>query len=93
MKRKEDIGKVFRNGRSQAVRIPKDYRVNCDELHFERKGKKLILTPMPRSRRRAEASRPKRRFRSWKEYFDKATFAPDFPDPVPDPPPEPAPEL
>ncbi|MDP3295239.1 MAG: AbrB family transcriptional regulator [Nevskia sp.] len=37
--------KVFTTGRSQAVRIPKDYRFDCDEVTVERDGERLILTP------------------------------------------------
>ena len=25
--------KVFKNGRSQAIRLPKEFRVNCDEVY------------------------------------------------------------
>jgi virulence-associated protein VagC len=43
--------KVFQTGRSQAVRIPKEYRFECDEVFIEREGARIILTPRPRSRR------------------------------------------
>ena len=36
--------KVFKNGRSQAVRLPKDFRFDCDEVYIYRKGDKIILT-------------------------------------------------
>ena len=52
------VAKVFKNGRSQAVRIPKEFRLDTDEVLIERKGKKLILTP-----------RVKRPWRTWAEYF------------------------
>ena len=51
---KRAIAKVFTSGRSQAVRIPKEYRFNCDEVFIEREGGRIVLTPRPRS---------------WKEYF------------------------
>ncbi|MGH8454505.1 MAG: antitoxin [Nevskiales bacterium] len=37
--------KVFMTGRSQAVRLPKAYRLDCDEVIVERRGEKLVLTP------------------------------------------------
>ena len=40
--------KVFETGRSQAVRIPKAYRFDCDEVLVEQDGDRLILTPKPR---------------------------------------------
>jgi antitoxin VapB len=30
------IAKVFRNGRSQAIRLPKEYRVSSNEVHLKR---------------------------------------------------------
>jgi len=72
---KRAIAKVFRTGRSQAVRIPKDFRFKCDEVYIERDGERVVLTPRPRS---------------WKEYFARARrFTADFPDHIPDPPAEP----
>jgi len=40
--------KIFDTGRSQAVRIPKAYRFDCDEVLVHRDGNRLILTPKPR---------------------------------------------
>jgi antitoxin VapB len=38
--------KLFINGRSQAVRIPKDLAfVGVDAVHIEKRGSSLILTP------------------------------------------------
>ncbi len=38
--------KLFINGRSQAVRIPKDFAfVGVDAVHIEKRGSSLILTP------------------------------------------------
>lgn len=37
--------KVFTNGRSQAVRIPKEYRFDTDEVFVNKIGEALILTP------------------------------------------------
>jgi antitoxin VapB len=44
------IAKVFQNGRSQAVRLPKECRVNCDEVYIEKIGDSLIITPMQKSK-------------------------------------------
>ncbi|MDE7252754.1 MAG: type II toxin-antitoxin system VapB family antitoxin [Acetatifactor sp.] len=40
-----EIAKVFENGRSQAVRLPKKYRFTSDEVVVQRLGASLILTP------------------------------------------------
>ena len=62
--------KVFVTGRSQAVRIPKQYRFATEEVFIEQSGEQIILTPKPRS---------------WKQYFSSARhFTEDFPDHVED---------
>ncbi len=62
---KRDTARVFKIGRSQAVRIPKRFRFSTDEVLIERDGDSVILTPRPRS---------------WKEYFASAPRLPaDFP--------------
>ena len=43
---KRGVAKVFRTGHSQAVRIPKEFRFACDELHIEREVERVILTPL-----------------------------------------------
>jgi antitoxin VapB len=43
------IAKVFKNGRSQAVRLPKEFRFEDDEVLIRKKGNDVILTPRPRS--------------------------------------------
>ena len=30
------IAKIFRNGKSQAVRLPKDFRFDCNEVYVRR---------------------------------------------------------
>jgi len=37
--------KLFRNGRSQAVRLPKEFRFAGDEVVVRRSGKRVILEP------------------------------------------------
>ena len=72
--RKRSTAKVFTSGRSQAVRIPKEYRFVCDEVLIEREGERVILTPRPKS---------------WHEYLARASrFADDFPDTIEDRPPQ-----
>lgn len=39
--------KVFWSGRSQAVRLPKEFRVNTQELTIRREGQTLILEQKP----------------------------------------------
>jgi len=37
--------KVFKSGNSQAVRIPKKYRIKGSEVLIKKEGKKLIIIP------------------------------------------------
>jgi len=37
--------KVFVTGRSQAVRLPKEFRFSTPEVYIERKGNAVILRP------------------------------------------------
>ncbi|WP_366658442.1 type II toxin-antitoxin system VapB family antitoxin [Fodinicurvata sp. EGI_FJ10296] len=39
------FAKVFRSGNSQAVRLPKDFRFDVDEVEVSREGDALILRP------------------------------------------------
>jgi antitoxin VapB len=41
--------KVFQSGNSQAVRIPKEFHIEGDEVEIRRKGSALILRPMRKS--------------------------------------------
>ena len=41
-----ETARVFTSGRSQAVRIPKEYRFNVDEVYINKVGDALILTPI-----------------------------------------------
>ncbi len=42
--------KVFQNGRSQAIRIPKDFRVDTREVYIEKMGDTLLIRPKPKSK-------------------------------------------
>ncbi len=55
--------KVFMSGRSQAVRIPKEFRFEGDEVTIRRSGSSLVLTPAQK--------------RTWDVFFTKYT-CPDF---------------
>ena len=41
-----DKAKVFWSGRSQAVRLPKTYRFDCDEVRIRRVGNSVVLEPI-----------------------------------------------
>ncbi len=56
--------KVFMNGRSQAIRLPKEYRFDCDEVYVEKQGDTIIIS----------AVQP-----GWDEFFDAVSaFDDDF---------------
>ncbi|THB66290.1 MAG: antitoxin [Gammaproteobacteria bacterium] len=56
--------KIFMNGRSQAVRLPKEYRVNTDEVYITKQGDNIIISP---------------RKPTWDEFFDsESVFDDDF---------------
>lgn len=44
-KRIGDYAKLFWTGRSQAVRLPKEYRFEGKEVRIRREGNKVILEP------------------------------------------------
>lgn len=37
--------KIFMSGNSQAVRIPKEFRLKGDEVEIQKRGKTLVLRP------------------------------------------------
>ena len=39
--------KLFQTGRSQAVRLPKEFRFEGDEVRISRAGRGVLLEPMP----------------------------------------------
>ena len=56
--------KIFMNGRSQAVRLPKEFRFDCDEVYVEKRGDSVILSA---------------RALGWDDFFDQASvFGEDF---------------
>ncbi|MEM6338879.1 MAG: type II toxin-antitoxin system VapB family antitoxin [Pseudomonadota bacterium] len=55
--------KLFKNGQSQAVRIPKEYRFNAKEVAVTPLGKGIVLQPI---------------FKTWQNVFDAITPTDDF---------------
>jgi antitoxin VapB len=41
--------KIFRSGNSQAVRIPKEFQLEGDEVEIQKKGNSLVLRPKKKS--------------------------------------------
>lgn len=71
--------KLFKNGRNQAVRIPREFELPGDEAVMHKDGDRLIIEPMPK--------------KSLLEWLD--TIEPwdeDFPE-IEDPPPEPVDDM
>ncbi len=46
----ESVAKLFQNGRSQAVRLPKEFRFRGTEVRIRKQGEKVILEPMKNSK-------------------------------------------
>lgn len=55
--------KVFQNGKSQAIRIPREYRFNSKEVAVTPLGKGIVLQPI---------------LYSWNEVFNAITPTNDF---------------
>ena len=45
--------RVFRSGNSQAVRLPKEFRIAADEVEIFRRGQEIVLLEKPRGMQRA----------------------------------------
>ena len=43
------ITKVFRSGNSQAVRIPRQFHLDADEVEITRRGDEIVLRERPRN--------------------------------------------
>jgi len=41
--------RLFRNGRNQAVRIPREFELDADEAIIRKEGECLILEPLPKA--------------------------------------------
>jgi antitoxin VapB len=40
-----DTVRIFRNGQSQAIRLPKEYRFRGDRVYLKRMGNAVVLLP------------------------------------------------
>lgn len=40
-----DTAKIFQNGKSQAIRLPKDYRFSGAKVYLKRVGNAVVLIP------------------------------------------------
>jgi len=59
--------RVFMTGRSQAVRLPKEFRFDVDRVLIRREGRHVILSPP---------------FKDWDDYLENGLrLSDDFPDP------------
>ena len=56
--------KIFMNGRSQAVRIPKEFRVSGDEVYITREKDKIIIFEKPQ--------------KTWQEIIKEMPAFPNF---------------
>jgi antitoxin VapB len=46
---KPQVARIFQNGRSQAVRLPREFRFEGDEVLIRKEGDDVILSPRPKS--------------------------------------------
>ncbi|MDR2870372.1 MAG: type II toxin-antitoxin system VapB family antitoxin [Deferribacteraceae bacterium] len=46
MKNDKKIAKLFMNGRSQAIRLPKEFRIDGTEVSIQKFGNTLIIAPL-----------------------------------------------
>ncbi len=59
-----ETAKIFQNGKSQAVRLPKEFRFNGDRVYIKRVGDAVVLLPY---------------HTPWKTLFDSLSlFSADF---------------
>ena len=55
------FARVFMSGRSQAVRLPKEFRFDVDRVIIRREGRHVVLSPP---------------FKDWEDYFANSTPLP-----------------
>lgn len=64
------IAKLFRNGKNQAVRLPREFEMQAKEVIIQKHGAKLILIP---------------KVSTWEDYFASARcLENDFPEDIAD---------
>ena len=76
--------KLFKNGRSQAVRIPREFELPGKDAVIRKQGKKLIIEPGPRKRRAPRKPPPAKPslaalLRSWKPIKERLPEIDDLP--------------
>ena len=71
-RKKPTNAKLFWNGRSQAVRLPKEFRFEGDRVRVSRMGAGILLEPMPETR--------KETVEEWFERIDALKGDPLFPE-------------
>jgi len=59
----QQITKVFKSGNSQAVRLPRDFRMESNKVLIKKEGKNIIISPIPTS---------------WDGFMDNCTLSDDF---------------
>jgi antitoxin VapB len=64
---KSKVAKLFRNGRSQAVRLPKEFRFEGDQVRVRRVKEGVLLEPMVSD------------VRKWFAEFDQLNSGASFP--------------
>ena len=74
----KSTAKLFMHGRSQAVRLPKAFRFDGDEVRVSKVGDKVILEPM---------KAPPFDVKAWRARLDAMGAAEFLPDGLPDDPP------
>jgi antitoxin VapB len=66
--------KVFKSGNSQAVRLPKEFQLDANEVEIFRKDGDIVLRPVSKT---------------WEDYLSRGRrFTEDFPDRIGDKSPE-----
>ncbi|MGH9360441.1 MAG: antitoxin [Thermoanaerobaculia bacterium] len=70
--------KLFQHGGSQAVRLPKEFRLEGTEVEIERRGDEVVLRPKPKPRLKTLADIA----RFMRENFPEAAEFPDREQPL-----------
>ena len=60
----EAVAKVFMNGRSQAIRLPKEFRVTGNEVYISKENGRIIISEKPE--------------KGWAEIIREMPVFPDF---------------
>jgi antitoxin VapB len=74
-----ETAKLFENGRSQAVRLPKQFRMAGKEVNIRKEGEEVILSPIKK----------KFDFKAWRKRLDDLGARDFLPEGRPEQPPMP----